>query len=330
MFNNKIAIAVLLTVLILCTSCNDHVVVQDERNSIVSGSTVSASVVIKNPFEESNNIIMSYGASSESDLFEIVTAKMDDQTGRDVYNKYIYKDGKWTKKLFPLNIGSLGKLYRESTSGKLYGIQNVVSGTVVERYDTQKNFQERIELYEIDETGDTIKYIIDNVENIKTLYWLGVNKSECAVFYDFKRKLLLEYDYKNRRVKKSWKDEDVQSLCICGNQMYAINSDETTRLSIYRSGKKRPERIKLPEIKDAMAMDVREGNIFILTEDGIYQSRMGGEDSFDKIMDNKQYDLTDHSLLDYKAIKERDQYVHYIIVMDEENHEEMFEVRADQ
>ncbi len=270
---------------------------------------------------------------SKSDSFAIMTGAFP-SAGVSRCTKYEYLTGEWSKTEISVTTGEdILTAFYKSESGKLYGrVVNRTSKTYIDKDGNQIGSEDLEEafLYIInEEDGTTEKVPIKKwkgVDFIDNLEWEGVIKDQYSIFYDIENEIMYAYDFVNQEVAESWEDISLKNVCTTDDGIYGINSSDTTQISFLKLGEEEPEELILPEIRKAIAVDVVDEMIFLLTENGIYEAKVGTDDAFEKIYEKNGLIKRDEYLY-YRAIAKDDNFVFYLTTSDENSNMTFYEIK---
>lgn len=273
---------------------------------------------------------LSFNSICDLDAYTLVTCAIDQKTGKNIYKKHLFQNGNWSEEDFLADVKdkTFTGFYKDRSSKNLYAVINAMSMTGIEDSGLPGENQEtRFEFYKIEDGGKTKAYPVDQLESIDNLLWLGVKRDTYAIFYNTEYKKLYEYDIKEQLIHKEWSDANILSLCVEDDKMYSLNALDVTEITVFEEGAEETETIVLPEVEKALAIDVLEDEIFILTEKGIWVGNWDSENSFRKIFDGSGVTVDFNYLLDFRCVQEEDDYAFYICSTDENNAFKMNEIK---
>ena len=249
--------------------------------------------------------------------------------------KYEYLSGKWDKSQIPVTTGEdILTAFYKSESGKLYD-RVVNRETKVYAADEEGNrrsneeFEEAF-IYIINEEDGTAERMPvkkwKGIEFIDNLEWEGVIKDQYSIFYDYDNKIMYAYDFVNQEMAESWEDVSLKDVCATDDGIYGINSSDTTQISFLKLGVEEPEELILPGIRKAIAVDVVDGMIFILAQDGIYEAKLDSDDAFEKIYEKNGL-IKEDEYLYYRVIAKDDGFIFYLASRDENRNVTFYEIK---
>ncbi len=334
-YHNKVFAFVSVLVIIFCTSC-----VSNEETSTTSNTTALEKdiYVCREIAHPKNNKAsdLGWGQSmiNSSNSFSIMAGAFP-AAGVSHCTKYEYLSGKWDKLQIPVTTGEdILTAFYKSESGKLYG-RVVNRETKVYAADEEGNrrsneeFEEAF-IYIINEEDGTAERMPvkkwKGIEFIDNLEWEGVIKDQYSIFYDYDNKIMYAYDFVNQEMAESWEDVSLKDVCATDDGIYGINSSDTTQISFLKLGVEEPEELILPGIRKAIAVDVVDGMIFVLAQDGIYEAKLDSEDAFQKIYE-KDGLIKEDEYLYYRAVEKDGGFVFYLTRSDENSNKTFYEIK---
>ena len=330
----KVLVCLIILAFAFNTSCGVNEETSDEGKGKVVDKKTYVCREIAHP-RGNKTADLGWGESllSKSDTFTIMTGAFP-AAGVSHCTKYEYLAGEWNKTEIPVTTGEdiLSAFYK-SESGKLYGrVVNRKTKTYIDEEGNQTGREEFEEVFLFvinEEDGSVEKMPIKKWEGINfidDLEWEGVIKDQYSIFYDIENEIMYAYDFVNQEVAESWEDVSLKNVCTTDDGIYGINSSDTTQISFLKLGVEEPEELVLPEIRKAIAVDVVDEMIFLLTDNGIYKAEVGSDDAFEKIYEKNGLIKQDEYLY-YRAIAKDEDFVFYLTSSDENSNMTFYEIK---
>ena len=333
--HNKLFAFVSVLVIIFCTSCASDEEVSKASKTALQKDTYVCREIAHPKSNKASDLGWGESMVNSPGSFTIMTGSFP-SAGVSRCTKYEYLSGKWDKLQIPVTTGEdILTAFYKSESGKLYGRvvnreTNININTTAEGDQTDYEEIEEAYIYIINEEDGTAERMPvkkwKGIEFIDNLEWEGVIKDQYSIFYDYDNKIMYAYDFVNQEMAESWEDVSLKDVCATDNGIYGINSSDTTQISFLKLGVEEPEELILPGIRKAIAVDVVDGMIFVLAQDGIYEAKLDSEDAFQKIYE-KDGLIKEDEYLYYRAVEKDGGFVFYLTRSDENSNKTFYEIK---
>lgn len=248
-----------------------------------------------------------YESIGDADEYTIISATVESfsQDGYS-FNFYLheYVNGKWEKTDLISN-RKYTSFYQDVANEAIYGITEDTSS------------QQTIDKINEGSVEDEKK--VGYIDALKSRNIIGIYNDQYAMLNDQENHVLVEYDLTNGNISRQWKDISIYSPCFEEGDLYALNEAEPAEVICIPEGKSEKESTLIPDIKKPMRLEVLGSQLFILAQDGIYQSSVNKVAEATKIFDLKQATVDKKNIIDFRVVGKEENPVLYLASHNTEN-----------